>query len=112
MPVVEQVGNTLTLSMEVLVDVILVQPLKATSGEKTARPGSHGVVASRKLHCLAGPAHLGVSAPAERPKDAEVETGGRRPADAESQRSEDQRSPESKSGGLRPARSEPELEDK
>ncbi len=78
MPVVELVGGTLALLMEVLVDVILAQPLKATSGEKTAWPGSHGVVASRKLHCLAGPAHLGLSAPAKRPKDAEVEARGQR----------------------------------
>ncbi len=80
-------------SMEVLVGVILAQLLKATSGEKTARPGSHGVVASRKLHCLARPAHFGVSAPAKRLRDAEVEAGGQRPtnAEAEDQRSEDQR---------------------
>ncbi len=85
MPVVELVGGTLALSMEMLVSVILAQPLKATSGEKTAWSGSHGVVASRKLHCLARPAHLGVSAPAKRPRDAEVEAGGRRPADAETE---------------------------
>ncbi len=77
-PVAELVGGTLVLSMEVLVGVILAQPLKAISEEKTARPGSHGVVASRKLHCLAGPAHLGMSALAERPKDVEVEAGGQR----------------------------------
>ncbi len=85
MPVVELVGGTLAISMEVLVGVILAQPLKATSGEKTARPCSHGVVASRKLHRLTGPAHFGVSAPAERPRDAEVEVGGQRPADAEAE---------------------------
>ncbi len=85
MPVVELVGGTLALSMEMLVGVILAQPLKATSGEKTARPCSHGVVASRKLHRHAGPAHFGVSAPAERPSDAEVEAGGQRPADAEAE---------------------------
>ncbi len=113
MPVVELVRGTLALSMEVLVGVILAQPLKATSGEKkTARPGSHRVVASRKLHRLAGLAHLGVLAPAERPRDAEVETGGPRLADARDQRSEAQRGPESKSGGLRLAGSRPELEDK
>ncbi len=78
MPVVELVGDTLALSMKVLVGVILAQPLKATSGEKTARPCSHGVVASRKLHRLAGPTHFGVSAPAERPRDAEVEVEGQR----------------------------------
>ncbi len=71
--------------MEVLVGVILAQPLKATKREKTARPGSYGVVASRKLHHLARPAHFGVSAPAERPRDAEVEVGGQRPADAEAE---------------------------
>ncbi len=93
MPVIELVGGTLTLSMEVLVGVILAQPLKATSGEKTARPCFHGVVASKKLHRFTGPAHFGVSAPAERPKDVEVEAGGQRPADAEAkgQRSGDQR---------------------
>ncbi len=122
MQVVELVGGTLALSMKVLEDVNLVQPLKATSGEKTARPGSHGVVASRKLHCLARPAHSGVSAPAERPRDAEIEVGGQRPADAEAggprpsdtggQRSEGQRDPESELGGPRLARSGPELEDK
>ncbi len=112
MPVVELVEGTLALSIEVLVDVILAQPLKATSGEKTARPGFHGVVASRKLYCLAGPTHLGVLAPVKRPRDAEVETGGPRPADAGGQRSEGQRGPESESGGPRPARSGPKLEDK
>ncbi len=114
MPVVELVGVTLALSMEVLVDVILIQPLKATSGEKTARPGSHGVVASRKLYRLAGPAHFGVSAPAERPRVAEDEAGGQRPVDAEAegQRSGGQRDQESESGGPRPAGSGPELEDK
>ncbi len=76
MPVVELVGGILALSMEVPVGIILAQLLKATSGEKTAWPCSHGVVASRKLHHLAGPAHFRVSAPAERPKDAEVEAGG------------------------------------
>ncbi len=85
MPVVELVGGTLALSMEVLVGVILAQPLKATSGEKTARPCSHGVVASRKLHRLVGPAHFGVSTPAERPRDAEDRAGGQKPADAEAE---------------------------
>ncbi len=98
--------------MEVLVGIILTQPLKATSGEKTARPGSHGVVANRKLHYLAGPAHLRVLAPAERPRDAEVEAGGPRLADAGGQRSEGQRGPESESGGPRPAGLGPKLEDK
>ncbi len=83
MLVVELVGGTLARSMEVLVGVIHAQPLKATSGEKMGRPYSHRVVASRKLHCLAGPAHFGVSAPAERPRDVEAEVRGQRPADAE-----------------------------
>ncbi len=109
---IEQVGGTLALSMEVLVGVILAQPLKATSEEKTAWPGSHGVIASRKLHRLAGSAYLGVSAPAERPKDAEVEAGGPRLVDVGGQKSEGQRGPASKSEGPRPAESGPELEDK
>ncbi len=76
----------------------------------------------RKLHRLAGPVHSGVSAPAERPRDIEVEAGGQRPADAEaggqkladagSQRSEGQRGSESKSRGPGPARSGTKLEDK
>ncbi len=85
MPVVELVGGTLALSMEVLVGVILAQPLKATSREKMARLCSYGLVASRKFHRLVGPAHFGVSAPAERPRDVEVEAGGQRPADAEAE---------------------------
>ncbi len=103
MPVVELVGGTFALSMEVLVDVIFAQPLKATSGEKTARPGAHGFVASRQLHRLARPAYLGVSAPAEMPRDAEVEAGGPRPSDTGGQRSEGQRGLESESRGSRPA---------
>ncbi len=112
MPVVELVGGTLALSIEVLVGIILAQSLKAISREKTARPSSHGVATSRKLHYLAGPAHLGVSAPVERPRDAEAEAGGPRPADAGGQRSEGQRGLESKSRGPRSAGSGPELEDK
>ncbi len=84
-PVVELVGGILALSMEVLVGVILAQPLRITSGEKMARPCSHGVIASRKLHRLAKPAHFRVSAPAERPRDVEDEAGGQRPADAEAE---------------------------
>ncbi len=108
------VGGTLALSMEVMVGVIFAQPLRATSGEKTDRPCSHGVVASRKLHRLTGPAHFGVSAPAERPRDAKEEAGGQKLADAEAkgQRSGGQRDQESESGGPRPAGSGPELEDK
>ncbi len=30
----------------------------------------------RKLHCLAGPAHSGVSAPVERPRDADAKAKG------------------------------------
>ncbi len=112
MPVVELIGDILALSIEVLVGVILAQPLKATSREKTTRPGSHGVVASRKLYRLAGPAHLGVLALVEKLRDAEVEIGGPRPVDVGSQRSKCQRGPESESGGLRPAGSGPKLEDK
>ncbi len=112
MPVIELVGGTLALSMEVLVGVILTQPLKATSREKMTRPGSHGVVASKMLHCLAGPVYLGVSAPAERLKDVEVEAGSPRPTDAGGQRSEGQRGPESESGVPRTAGSGAELEDK
>ncbi len=111
---VELIGGTLALSMEVLVGVILAQLLKATSGEKTARPCSHGVVASRKLHRLAGPAHFGVLALAKRPRDAEVEARGQRPADAEAegQKSGGQEDQESESGGPRLVGSGPKLEDK
>ncbi len=94
--------------------------------EKTAKgPGSQMSAPAirsaidRKLHRFARPAHSGVSAPAERPKDVEAETGGQRPADAEAGglrsgglRSGGQRGPESESGGPRPAGSGPELEDK
>ncbi len=59
--------------------------MKATNGEKTARPGSHRVVASRKLYRLARPVHFRVSAPAERSRDVEVKAGGQRPADAEAE---------------------------
>ncbi len=37
----------------------------------------------RKLHRFARPAYSGVSAPAEKSRDVEAETGGQRPADAE-----------------------------
>ncbi len=67
----ELVGITLTLSIEVLEDVIFAQPLKATSGEKMARPYSHGFVVAKKLHCLAEPTHSGVSALAERLRDVD-----------------------------------------
>ncbi len=99
--------------------------------EKTAKgPGSQMSVPAirsgidRKLHRLARPAHSGVSAPAERPRDAEAEARGQKPANAKAGglrsgglrsgglRSGGQRGPESELGGLRPAGSGPELEDK
>ncbi len=46
---VELVSIILALSMEVMVDVILTQPLKATIREKTAWPHSHGFVAILKV---------------------------------------------------------------
>ncbi len=84
MPVVKLVGCIFALSMEVLVDVILAQLLKAISGEKIARPGSHGVVASRMLHRLVEPANLGVLDPSKKPRDVEVEEGDPMPANARS----------------------------
>ncbi len=45
MQVVELADIILALLIELLVGVILSQPLKATSGEKMARPGFHGFVA-------------------------------------------------------------------
>ncbi len=45
MQVVKLAGVILALSMKVLVDVILAQPLKVTSGEKTAWPDCHKLVA-------------------------------------------------------------------
>ncbi len=59
MQVVELVYVILTLLIEVLVDVILIQLLKATSEEMTTRPGSHRVIATRKLYHLAGPTYSG-----------------------------------------------------
>ncbi len=63
--------------------------------EKTAKGPSSQMPApaiqsgiDQKLQSLARPAHSGVSAPAERLIDIEVEVGGQRPADA-------------KAGGLR-----------
>ncbi len=87
--------------------------MKATSGEITAWPDSHGFVVARKLHCLVGPMHLGVLAPAERSKDADAERRGQKEVvRAESPRLEGQKGPKSKSGGLRLAGSGPKLEDK
>ncbi len=80
---VELSGVILALSIEVLVGVILAQLLKATSGEKTALPGTHRFVPAKKFHCLAGPIHSRVSAPAKKPRDVDEETKGQRPADAE-----------------------------
>ena len=60
MQIVELASVILTLAMEILVDVIFVQPLKAISREMTARPGFHGFVIAKKLHCLAIPIHLRV----------------------------------------------------
>ncbi len=56
--------------------------------------------------------HLGVSALAKKPRDADAEAGGQGEISrVEGQRSEGQRGPESKSEGPRPVRSGPELED-
>ncbi len=66
--------------------------------KKTAKGPSSQILApaiqsgiDQKLHCLVGPAHLGVLTPAEKPKDvearskrlADVETGGQKQVDAE-----------------------------
>ncbi len=57
----------------------------------------------RKLHRLAKPVHSGVSAPAERPRDAKAEARGQRPADAEAGglKSGGQRPADDETGGLR-----------
>ncbi len=73
MQMIELAGVIIALSMEVLVGVILTQLLKATSKKKIARPDSHEVVAIRNLYCLIGPMYSRVSAPAERPRDADEE---------------------------------------
>ncbi len=105
MQVIELAGIILALSMEVLEDVILAQPLKATSQEKMAWPSSHGFVAAKKLHRLAWPTHSGVLAPVEKPKDVDKKVGDQRPVDAESRRFKSRKSkrsgPESESGSLR-----------
>ena len=41
------------LSIEILVDVIFAQSLKATSREKMAQPSSYGFIATRKLYYVA-----------------------------------------------------------
>ncbi len=83
MQVVKLAGVILALLIEVLIDVILAQPLKATSGEKIARPGSHGVMAIKKLHRLVRPMHSEVLAPIARPSDIDEEVEGQRLADVE-----------------------------
>ncbi len=57
---------------------------------------------------------LEVLSPTGRPRDIDTKVGDQNPADieAEGQRSQGQRGPESKSGGFRLAESRPELEDK
>ncbi len=102
---VELAGVIFALLIEVLVGVIFAQPLKTTSGEKAIWLGSHGFVTAKKLYCLIGPMYFAVSASTKRPRDIEV-------AKAKGQRSEGQRGPEFKSGGLRPVGSGHELEDK
>ncbi len=53
-----------------------------------ARPGTHRVMTTRKLHRLAKPVHSEVSTPVERLRDIDDEAGG-------------QRSVNAKAGGLR-----------
>ncbi len=69
--------------MEVLVDIILVQPLKATSREKTAWLGSYRFIIARKLYCFVKPMHSGVLDLAKKPKDANEEARGQKPVDVE-----------------------------
>ncbi len=78
--------------------------------EKTVkRPGSQMSAPAirsgidRKLHRLARPVYSGVSAPAERLRDAEAEVGGQRPAVAEAG---GQRLADAEAGGQRPADAE------
>ncbi len=87
MQVVELAGIILALSIEVLKGIILAQLLKATSREKTARPGSHGFMTAKKLHCLVRLTHLRVSSSIKRPKDVDKKARGQRSANAESRRS-------------------------
>ncbi len=58
--------------MEVLAGIILALLLKATSREKMTWPDSHEFVAVRKLHCLTGSTHSGVSILIEKPRDGEA----------------------------------------
>lgn len=62
--------------MEVLVNVILAQLLKAANKKKMAQPGSYGFIAARKFHHLIGPMHLRVLASAKKPRDVDIEAGG------------------------------------
>ncbi len=66
-----------------LVGVFLAQLLKATSGKKTVWLGSYRVMVTKKLHRLVKPTHSGVSAPAERLRDANEEARGQRLANTE-----------------------------
>ncbi len=92
MQMVELVDIILVLSIEVLERFILAQPLKATSREKTSPPGSNGFMTARKLYCLAGRTHSGVSGLAERPRDVDKEVGGQRSANTESRKCKSKRS--------------------
>ncbi len=98
MHIVELASVILALLMEVLVGVILAQPLKAISREKTAQLGSYGVMTTRKLYYLAKPTHSGVSASAERLRDADEKARGQRPRDAEAG---NQRPADAEAGGLK-----------
>ncbi len=83
MQVIKLAGIILALSIEVLVDVILAQLLKAISGTKTAWLGSHGIMTTRKLHCLVGLTYSRGSTPVERPRNVDEEAGSQRLADIE-----------------------------
>lgn len=63
MQVVELAGIILALSIQVLVDIILAQPLKIANKGKTAWPSFHKFVAAKKLYYLAKPMHLEVLTP-------------------------------------------------
>lgn len=99
---IELASVIFALLMEVLVDVILVQPLKATSREKTAWPVSHRFIIAKKLHRFTEPTHLAISALTERSRDTDAEAKDQKAATrAEGPRSEGQKGPESKSWGPR-----------
>lgn len=80
---IKLIGVILALLMEVLIDIILTQLLKATSGEDMARPGSYKVMATRKLYCFARLIYLEVSALVEKPRDINEEIKSQKPADVE-----------------------------